>query len=240
MTRQSNSRRGVAMFELFLGVLVAGFVGFVTLVMFIGYSRGAGEPAARSQCRSNLKQLSLALWNYADTYGEFPPAVVTDADGTPLHSWRVLVLPFLDEPEVEKLVNLSQPWDAPTNAAARLRCPAVFRCPSADLANDQTTYLAMLAPGSVMGRGQSETVAEVEASKTGGRLLLVDAPASEAVHWMQPTDTDLTLFDRLADDLSHRGYLQFSMADATSRGLPLEEVSTIGPRLIDGSMTDKF
>src|SRR5260370_743998 len=54
------------------------------------------EPARRSQCKNNLKQIGLALHNYHDVYGSFPPAYFVDASGKPMHSWRVLILPFLD------------------------------------------------------------------------------------------------------------------------------------------------
>jgi hypothetical protein len=46
---------------------------------------------------NSLHQIALALQNYHDEYGVFPPAVVTDATGKPLYSGRVLLLPFLEE-----------------------------------------------------------------------------------------------------------------------------------------------
>src|SRR6185295_15143515 len=56
----------------------------------------AREASHRSQCQSNLKQLGQALRNYHDVYGSFPPAFVPGPDGRPWHSWRVLILPYLD------------------------------------------------------------------------------------------------------------------------------------------------
>ena len=48
-------------------------------------------------CRNNMKQIALALHHYHDAFGAFPPAYVPDEDGRPMHSWRVLILPFLEQ-----------------------------------------------------------------------------------------------------------------------------------------------
>ena len=59
--------------------------------------QAAREAARRAQSSNNLKQIGLAMHNYHDTYGTFPPAVVTDASGKPLYSGRVLLLPFMEQ-----------------------------------------------------------------------------------------------------------------------------------------------
>ena len=55
------------------------------------------ENARRVQCCIHLKQIALSLHNYHDVYKAFPPAFVADASGKPVHSWRVLILPFLGQ-----------------------------------------------------------------------------------------------------------------------------------------------
>jgi hypothetical protein len=57
----------------------------------------------RGNCSSNLKQIGLALNSYHDQYHCFPPAYVAGADGKPMHSWRVLLLPFFEDPTLGKL-----------------------------------------------------------------------------------------------------------------------------------------
>src|SRR5687767_14136115 len=56
---------------------------------------GSRPPSKRTQCKNNLKQIALALHNYHDVYGSFPPAYIADKDGRPMHSWRVLLLPYI-------------------------------------------------------------------------------------------------------------------------------------------------
>jgi translation elongation factor EF-Tu-like GTPase len=57
----------------------------------------------------------LAVANYHETYGCFPPAYVADRDGKPMHSWRVLILPFLEQQELYHAYNFAEPWDGPNN-----------------------------------------------------------------------------------------------------------------------------
>src|SRR5688572_9177285 len=79
-----------------------------------------GEPvklaAARQQSSNNLKQLALALHNYHDTIGKMPQDIV-DKDGKPLLSWRVHLLPYMEEDHIYKQFKLDEPWDSTTNKA---------------------------------------------------------------------------------------------------------------------------
>ena len=80
--------------------LELGIVVLVLLLLFAcllpGVVSHARPAARRMQCGNNIKQLCLALHNYHDHYGSFPPAITYDAAGVPLHSWRVLLLPWLE------------------------------------------------------------------------------------------------------------------------------------------------
>ncbi|HEY4260168.1 MAG TPA: DUF1559 domain-containing protein, partial [Schlesneria sp.] len=88
-------------------------VGLVVIALFIPLPRRAGEAARRTQCKNNLKLIGLALYNYHDLYGAFPPAYTVDRHGKQLHSWRTLILPFLDQMPLYQKIDLSKPWDDP-------------------------------------------------------------------------------------------------------------------------------
>src|SRR5690242_8895528 len=75
-----------------LGILFAGLL----CVAFADAISLAREAARRSQCKNNLKQIGLALHNYHDTYGCFPPAITYGPDGKPWHSWRVIIMPYIE------------------------------------------------------------------------------------------------------------------------------------------------
>ncbi len=90
----------------------------------------ARAAARRTGSMNHLKQLALAFHNFHDAYGCFPPAAVIGPDGKPWHSWRVLLLPFIEELDLYKQYDFSQPWDSPKNLAVAEKMPAVFRDPA--------------------------------------------------------------------------------------------------------------
>src|SRR5579884_2012324 len=117
------------------GLAVTGLVlGLVTLVLcpclgaIPAYSK-TQEASARISSQNNLKQLGLAFHNYNSAYNRMPPAVVYDKDGKPLYSWRVLVLPFVEQDNLYKQFKLDEPWDSPTNKRLLTPMPKVFALP---------------------------------------------------------------------------------------------------------------
>ena len=85
--------------------------------------------AARSRCVNNLKQIGLAMHNYHAMHKSFPPAYTVDKSGKPLLSWRVLILPFLEQDALYKEFHLDEPWDSAHNRALIERMPETYRCP---------------------------------------------------------------------------------------------------------------
>jgi len=72
------------------------------------------EAALRAQCTNNEKQIALAIHNYISRHQTtFPPAYRTGKAGKPLLSWRVLILPFLEEGAIYKEFHLDEPWESP-------------------------------------------------------------------------------------------------------------------------------
>src|SRR5262245_15742705 len=78
--------------------------------------RYSPEAARRMQCSNHLKQIGLALQNYHDTFGSFPPAYIADSKGQPIHSWRVLILPFIEQRQLYDKYRFDEPWDGPNNS----------------------------------------------------------------------------------------------------------------------------
>lgn len=76
-----------------------------------------------------MKDILLALNNYKADHGEFPPAIVHDSHGKPMHSWRVLILPYLDANDLFERYDLDEPWNGPNNRLLLDEMPNVFRCP---------------------------------------------------------------------------------------------------------------
>ena len=91
----------------------------------------AREAARRCACTNNIRQIALALLNYRQANGCFPPAYIVDKNGRPAHSWRVLILPYLEGQTLYQQYNFNEPWDGPNNKKLLAgRPPMCFVCPS--------------------------------------------------------------------------------------------------------------
>lgn len=179
---------------------------------------GARHAARRAQCKNNLKQIGLALHNYHDQYQAFPPAYTVDEQGRPLHSWRVLILPFMDAKTLYDQINLTKPWNDPANAAVAAKRPSFYACPSTDIAAEQTTYLAIVGADCGLLAGQSRTLASIT-DGTSNTLVVIDAPQSNAVHWMSPDDANEKLLLGMNDqtEFQHTGGIHGLIADGSVR-----------------------
>src|SRR4051812_3837711 len=74
-------------------VVVLALASFIFIGM-LSPGGGSREAPRRTKCKNHLKDIALALHNYHDAYGTFPPAYIADQNGRPMHSWRVLILPY--------------------------------------------------------------------------------------------------------------------------------------------------
>ena len=208
-------------------------IALVLLAFLLPFSRTATEAARRMQCSNNLKRIALALLEYEGAYGTLPPAYVLGADEKAMHSWRVLILPFLDEPTLYEKYRFEEPWNGPNNRLLMDQIPVAYRCPSASpnrhgggaapkddawftqyvVVSDEKTAF----PGS---RAMNTKRIEDGASNT---LLVVELDL-ECVHWMAPSDIDVPGFERVLNANSksrtqHTGGLHAAMADGHVRFL---------------------
>ncbi len=120
-----------------------------------------------------MKQFGLALHNYHDKFGCFPPAYVADATGRPMHSWRVLILPFMEEAALYQQYRFDEPWDGPNNSKLANRIPEVYRCPTYERSHDRlklsaphlalmTNYVAVVGVGTAFDGSASVGVRDIE------------------------------------------------------------------------------
>ncbi len=147
----------------------------------------------RNECRDQMQRITLGLLLHNAEQGRLPPAFSLDAEGRPLHSWRVLLLPYLENEEAAELyaaIRLDEPWDSEHNRQYHDRCPAVYRCPawanryrSPMLPND-TTYSVILGEKTAFGTDGQGRVLSDFGPESGGMVLLVEARTP--VCWMDP------------------------------------------------------
>jgi len=172
-----------------IGVLVCGGILVALLLPAV---QAAREAARRVNCQNNLKQIALAMHNYHDVYKAFPPAYTVDANGKPLHSWRTVLLPYLEASTLYSEIDLNEPWDSPRNLAAGSRMPNLFHCASDPSTGPYTNYLAIVGDGTVLDGAVGRNMASIT-DGTSNTLLIVEASGS-GVNWMEPRDMDLNMF----------------------------------------------
>lgn len=146
------------------------------------------EPARRAECRAKLRNLGLALHNYHDVYGSFPPAYTTDETGRRLHSWRVLLLPFVDQAPLYDRIDLREPWDRPRNREVLHRMPQVFACPMKSIGDNCTSYLAVAGDGGVWPGSGTTSIPEIH---DGPEQTIVVVECLSEIHWAEPRDLEL-------------------------------------------------
>ncbi|MFN9373618.1 MAG: DUF1559 domain-containing protein [Planctomycetaceae bacterium] len=167
-----------------------------------------GTVAAESkliQSKNNLKQIALAMHNYHDTYGQFPPAVVNGPDGKPWHSWRVLILPFLEGNEVYNQYRFDEPWDGPNNRKLLSQMPKVYSDPIHGENNEFHTHYVVPTGDDVMFLGEGVEMADKNDRSAFGKglgmrtvtdgtsntILVVPATPEEKIPWMKPEDFEV-------------------------------------------------
>jgi hypothetical protein len=150
----------------------------------------AREAARRMHCSSNFCQVALALHNYHDTYGSFPPAFIPDENGRPMHSWRVLILPFVEEDALFKQYRFDEPWDGPNNRLLATRIPRTFQCPSQEArpgwTATSTNYVAIVGDHAAWPAPRVRTLKDFADGISNTILFMeCDVPLD---NWMEPKD----------------------------------------------------
>ena len=168
-----------------LGIVVAILLPFVNL--------GAGEAARRAQCGCNLHNLTLAMLNYHEKYGCFPPAFVADKNGKPMHSWRVLLLPYLDRNDLYSQYRFDEPWDSPNNRKVTDVALRDYRCYcQPDTKQPTTSYMMVIGPHTISDGPHSRKASGITDGPSN-TIMLVEVADSD-VGWAEPKDLS---FDQL-------------------------------------------
>jgi hypothetical protein len=155
-----------------------------------------------------------------------------DATGRPLHSWRTLILPFLEQETLYQTIDLSKPWNDLANAKALKSDVPVFRCPEAVGPRNTTTYLAIVAPNCFFNPIGSRRFAEVT-DAYGSTLMVIEAGEEIAVAWMAPVDADefLVLSLGKSTKLHHAGGTNACCVDGSVKflkaGIPAKQVRAL-------------
>jgi hypothetical protein len=144
----------------------------------------AREATRRRQCVERVQRVVLAMLLYESDHGELPPAYMVDADGNPLHSWRVVLLPYLGQQTLYDKIRLDEPWNSEHNRKFHGQAVAFYQCPSAELSPGQTTYSVVIGPEMPFEGAEGKKLASF-GPKSSPTILVVER--TQPVCWMDPT-----------------------------------------------------
>jgi hypothetical protein len=154
--------------------------------MLADAQQAAGDAAQRTRRLNHLKQIGLAMHNHHATYKAFPPAAVRGSDGTPLLSWRVQLLPFLEEQELYNQFHFDEPWDSQHNIQLLERIPPVYQTPGHE--NDgKTSIVVFQGEGTPFGGESGPSLRDI-IDGSSNTIMCVEAAPDKAVPWTKPED----------------------------------------------------
>ncbi|MCD4726642.1 MAG: DUF1559 domain-containing protein [Pirellulales bacterium] len=212
----------------------------ILVALLLPAVQAAREAARRMQCINNIKQIELALHNYAQAYKCFPPAYTVDEQGNPMHSWRVLILPFLECGQGG--YDFNRPWDSPANLAFARKSQAhhVYFCPAEadDRDRPETSYVMLVGPNAF----GDETTPRKFADITDGtsNTIMIGEMSHSGILWTEPRDLNVAeMSSRLNDpeqislQSDHSGGLHVGFCDGSVRWIN----DSIDPKLLQAIIT---
>lgn len=198
--------------------LVLGFLACsLTAVLLVPISRAVQDSTQIARCTNQLKQIGLAMHNYHNAWNSFPPAFSVDKDGQPLLSWRVALLPYLDNgAAIYSRFRLNEPWDSPHNVRLLRYMPSVYACPAeTTLSPGETTYQVVVGPKTIFPGAKSVKIEDI-IDGTSNTILVGEAATS--VPWTKPQDLPFNMsVPHSGLGSRHSGGFNVTLADGSVR-----------------------
>ena len=140
----------------------------------------------RSEAANNLRQVSVGLHDYHDATGHMMPSVLVSKYGKK-YSWRIAILPYIDEKELYEQYRFDEDWDSPHNSKVTAKMPDFFRSVSDDKESTNSSWYMLTGPGGAVNDDGPMTLEELSKAD-GTSQTIVAVEAKRNVHWAKPED----------------------------------------------------
>jgi hypothetical protein len=194
----------------------------------------AREAARRAACFNNLKQLGVALWNYQDANKHLPLAHTKDAQGKLLHSWRTMILPYMEWQPLFNQLNMNEPWNGPNNQKLTSTRINTFQCLSAEIKprSNYTNYIVITGPDTLWPEDRPGNLKDIP-DGVGNTILAIETPQTD-IPWAEPQDMTV---QEMADWLDSRSPERiFSWHGHSTDGMYLSEGTVLNVLFADGTV----
>jgi hypothetical protein len=164
-------------------------VAVIALIpVFVGAAESVRWAAVRARAINSLHAIGLALQAYEREHGRLPPAAIRDAAGRPLLSWRVLLLPYLEQGELYRRFHLDEPWNSPHNRTLLEQMPRIYHAEAGNPSGppNSTFYQVFDGKGTAF-EGEGLTLDQINGADGCANTILV-VEAGQAVPWTKPAD----------------------------------------------------
>jgi hypothetical protein len=210
------------------GIVTACVCTLLSCLMFVPISIGlllpavqkVREAAGRAESMNNLKRIAIAMHVYHDANFRLPAAGICDKNGKPLLSWRVAILPYIEQEQLYRKFKLDEPWDGPNNKKLLAQMPLIYKLPSDDqTAPDHTHYQVFVGNNAAFDKRSGRSIVDFLDGTSNTILIIV---ADKAVPWTKPEDVDFDSNKPMLPLLSRHfrsGYL-VALVDGSVRVVP--------------------
>lgn len=163
-------------------------------LMWLGIRDARGPSSRMVECRSHLKLLALANLNYEGTHNRFPRVSSRVPGNEPALSWRVALLPFLEQDILYQKLKQDEAWDGPTNRQFINAMPRWLYCPEDRSGGSRyTSYLAIQGDDTLWPGTRQLTASDI-ADGASNTMLLAEMHDSN-ITWSEPRDFDADTMD---------------------------------------------
>ena len=186
---------------------------------FVTKAKGAAAQTGRLR---SLRMIALAMHNYESVFRHFPTQAIVDEAGKPLLSWRVQILPFLEQNDLYEQFHLNEPWDSEHNLKLVEKMPALYQDSNRENNKAGKTIYQVATGEGLMFDGGNEISYRKMIDGTSNTLMAICVAQKHAAIWTQPDDWQVD-FAKPMDELEEAGreFIEFILADGSAQSLPV-------------------